>query len=124
MSGEIPSDCVYDAWGADYGVQAGARCLNDDPAHRAAHHGGPETDDGEPVSMPWRLDLPRAPERVTAFKDGTGSIWVRGLISPRRQRWAQWSDDPHAWQDAEWVDVYTALAHGPLVECEDPRAAS
>jgi hypothetical protein len=43
----VPSDCVYDVWGADYGVEAGATCLNSDPAHQAAYHGGPETDDGE-----------------------------------------------------------------------------
>lgn len=40
VSSEIPSDCVYDVWGADYGVEAGARCLNSDQAHQDTHHAG------------------------------------------------------------------------------------
>lgn len=62
-SAEIPTDCVYDAWGADFGVQAGARCLNADQAHQDAHHGptkvksgieesGVSGEVGEPVAAP------------------------------------------------------------------------
>lgn len=35
---EPTSDCDYDAWGADFGAQAGTRCLNDDPEHQRQHH--------------------------------------------------------------------------------------
>ncbi len=36
--------CTHDAWGADFGVQAGAACVNLDPAHRRALHGKKEND--------------------------------------------------------------------------------
>lgn len=49
-SSEIPSDCVYDVWGADFGAQAGAQCLNSDPAHQDVHHAPLPAD--EPVSVP------------------------------------------------------------------------
>jgi hypothetical protein len=29
----IADRCVFDAWGADFGEAAGARCLNDSPGH-------------------------------------------------------------------------------------------
>lgn len=31
------SDCDYDVWGADFGVE-GVRCLNDDPDHQESVH--------------------------------------------------------------------------------------
>lgn len=37
---EPESECVYDVWGADFGVQAGAQCLNLDPAHHVIHQSG------------------------------------------------------------------------------------
>lgn len=33
--------CDFDAWGADFGEARGASCINDDPAHRTAHHPEP-----------------------------------------------------------------------------------
>lgn len=65
----------------------------------------------------WRFDVPEVPAHVTAVKDYEGEVFVR---------------DPHddgCWRRAGHPDSYRLstnqlLLFFPLVECEDPRAAS
>jgi len=40
--GDTYGACTYDAWGADFGVQAGAACVSLDTAHQRALHGKEE----------------------------------------------------------------------------------
>jgi hypothetical protein len=63
----------------------------------------------------WRFDVPEVPPRVTAIRDCDGDVWLR-----TGDFWCLTSDRPGR-PGSDFRDV---LPHGPLVECEDPRAAS
>jgi len=65
---------------------------------------------------PWRFDVPEVPARVTAFRDAHGSIWVRTAAG-----WWRLLDDP---LDVIGKPLAWVLQYAPLMECEDPRAAS
>lgn len=70
------------------------------------------------IRAPWRLDPPEIPDRVTAFKDANGNVYVRDETCPEH-----WFAHPanHRWTPYAFRD----LAHyWPLAECDDPRGIS
>lgn len=73
----------------------------------------------EAQSEPWRFDVPEVPDSVRAFADRDRTVWV--LVRPAR--WAEWDLVRRGTAYAEIV-IADLLRYAPLVECEDPRAAS
>lgn len=66
---------------------------------------------------PWKFDVPEVPAHVTALKDRVGWLWVREGAG-----WVLWRGSPGT--GAYRLYGGDLLARAPLVECEDPRAAS
>lgn len=71
---------------------------------------------------PWRFDVPEVPDSVTAIK---GETDVREHIFVRLSAgwWRQWSTQASCLV-GEPLPTREILEYAPLVECEDPRAAS
>lgn len=67
-------------------------------------------------SPPWRFDVPEVPAHVTALRDCDGTMWVRDEAEPGNwyMRYGLPIGRPY----------HEVLRYAPLVECEDPRAAS
>ena len=72
---------------------------------------------------PWRFDVPEVPAHVTCFQDAARLVWVRLIDDP--PFWGQWWGGTRGLGSrrlriGEAINFCTL----PLVECEDPRAAS
>jgi hypothetical protein len=73
-------------------------------------------------SGPWRFDVPEVPAHVTAMEvEGCLIVRVLDMLNVPGGWWKQRFSDGTV-DNAKPLSVW--LQYAPLVECEDPRAAS
>jgi hypothetical protein len=129
-------NCVYDVWGADFGVQAGARCVNADPVHQGVHHSDPPAPVPPPVDALLKLidefgdarhdvgllvggpsETSDETEEVAvrlaaAINAAVNGLWAAGVEEGRRQRDAE----IHAEVLASAREVAAEAGFGPAPE--------